>query len=105
MSLEIMNESIFWIYCLLTGIAITIVYDGLRVVRRVIKHPYMVIALEDCLFWVFVSILLFLLLYHMNNGTLRWFAVFGLFAGMLLYKKIFGDFLVKSYRKCTFFAV
>lgn len=94
MSLEIMNESIFWIYCLLTGIAITIVYDGLRVVRRVIKHPYMVIALEDCLFWVFVSILLFLLLYHMNNGTLRWFAVFGLFAGMLLYKKIFGDFLV-----------
>ena len=35
-----------------------------------------------------------MLLYHMNNGTLRWFAIFGLLVGMLFYKKIFGDFLV-----------
>lgn len=94
MSLEIMNESVFWLYCFLTGIAITIVYDLLRIVRRVVTHTYMVIALEDILFWMFVSVVLFLLLYHMNNGTLRWFAVFGLFVGMLFYKKIFGDFLV-----------
>lgn len=94
MSLEIMNESIFWIYCFLTGIAITVVYDFLRIVRGVIRHPYAMIALEDIVFWMFVSVVLFLLLYHMNNGTLRWFAVFGLFVGMLFYKKIFGDYLV-----------
>lgn len=94
MSLEIMNESVFWLYCFLTGIAITIVYDLLRIVRRVIKHSYPVVALEDILFWMFVSVALFLLLYHMNNGTVRWFAVFGLFVGMLFYKKLFGDFLV-----------
>lgn len=94
MSLEIMNESVFWLCCFLTGIAITIVYDLLRIARRVVKHLYMVIALEDIVFWMFVAVVLFLLLYHMNNGTLRWFAVFGLFAGMLFYKKIFGDFLV-----------
>lgn len=94
MSLEILNESVFWLYCFLTGIAITMVYDLLRVIRRVVKHPYMVIAMEDIVFWMFVSVVLFLLLYHMNNGTLRWFAVFGLLAGMLFYKKIFGDFLV-----------
>lgn len=89
-----MNESVFWLYCFLTGIGITIVYDLLRIVRRVIVHPYIVVALEDILFWMFASVVLFLLLYHMNNGTVRWFAVFGLFAGMLFYKKIFGDFLV-----------
>ena len=88
MSLEIMNESVFWLYCFLTGIGITIVYDLLRIVRRVIVHPYIVVALEDILFWMFASVVLFLLLYHMNNGTVRWFAVFGLFAGMLFYKKI-----------------
>ncbi len=94
MSADVINESIFWLYCFLTGIAITMVYDLLRIARRVIKHPYFFVALEDILFWIFVSVALFLLLYHMNNGSLRWFAVFGLFVGMLLYKKILGDSLV-----------
>ena len=94
MSAEVVNESIFWLYCFLTGIMITVVYDLLRMIRRVVAHPYGLVALEDVLFWIFVSVVLFLLLYHMNNGTLRWFAAFGLFAGMFFYKKIFGDFLV-----------
>lgn len=94
MSVEIINESVFWCCCFLTGIAITIVYDLLRIARRVVRHPYLLVALEDVVFWIFVSGVLFLLLYHMNNGTVRWFAVFGLFVGMLFYKKIFGDFLV-----------
>ncbi|MBE5882556.1 MAG: hypothetical protein E7289_09705 [Lachnospiraceae bacterium] len=94
MSAEVVNESVFWLCCFLTGIGITIVYDLLRIFRRVIKHPYPVIAFEDIVFWIFVSVVLFLLLYHMNNGSLRWFAVFGLFVGMFFYKKIFGDSLV-----------
>ena len=94
MSVSIINESIFWWYCFLTGIAITVVYDFLRIIRRVIPHLYVVVAFEDIVYWIFVSATLFLLLYHKNNGTLRWFAVFGLFIGMLFYKKIFGDFLV-----------
>ncbi|MBQ8527403.1 MAG: spore cortex biosynthesis protein YabQ [Lachnospiraceae bacterium] len=94
MSAEIVNESVFWLYCFLTGMAITMVYDLLRILRRVVKHPYGLVAVEDIAFWIFVSVALFLLLYHMNNGTLRWFAVFGLFAGMFFYKKIFGDFFV-----------
>lgn len=94
MSAEIVKESVFWLYCFMAGVAITIVYDVFRIFRRVIKHPYFLVALEDILFWIFVSISLFLLLYHLNNGTVRWFAVFGLFLGMVFYKKIFGDFLV-----------
>lgn len=94
MSAEVINESIFWGYCFLTGIAITVVYDLFRIARNVIRHPYVIVAVEDIVFWIFVSVTLFLLLYHMNNGSLRWFAVFGLFVGMIFYKKILGDILV-----------
>lgn len=94
MSAEVVNESIFWLYCFLTGIIITVTYDILRVFRRIMTHPYGLVAIEDILFWMFVSVVLFLLLYHMNNGTLRWFAALGLFAGMYFYKKIFADSLV-----------
>ncbi len=94
MSPEIINESIFWLYCFVTGIAITMIYDLLRILRNLIRHPYIAVAFEDIVFWIIVSVILFLLLYYLNNGTVRWFAVFGLFLGMLFYKKIFGDFLV-----------
>lgn len=94
MSADLIKESIFWLYCFLTGIGITVVYDFLRMIRRVVRHRYFVVAVEDIAYWIFVSVVLFLLLYHMNNGTLRWFAVFGLLIGMVFYKKIFGDFLV-----------
>jgi len=94
MSVEIVNESVFWLYCVMTGIAITIVYDVLRILRNVVKHPYFLVAIEDIVFWIFVSVVLFLLLYYLNNGTLRWFAVFGLFFGMVFYKKFFGEILV-----------
>ena len=94
MSVAVVNESVFWLCCFLTGIAITVVYDLLRILRCVIKHSEPMIAVEDIAFWIFVSVVLFLLLYHMNNGSLRWFAVFGLFVGMLFYKKILGDSFV-----------
>ncbi len=94
MSAEVINESILWASCFLTGILITMVYDVLRVIRKVIKHKYFFVALEDILFWIYAAVTLFRLLYHMNHGALRWFAVFGLFVGMLIYKKIFGDKLV-----------
>nr|MBQ8253536.1 spore cortex biosynthesis protein YabQ [Lachnospiraceae bacterium] len=94
MSADVVNESILWVSCFFVGILITAVYDALRVVRRVVRHKYFFVALEDILFWVFVSVALFLLLYHMNHGSLRWFAVFGLFIGMFFYKKIIGDKLV-----------
>ena len=94
MSADIINESILWMSCFFAGIVITIVYDLVLVFRRIIEHKYFFVALEDILFWIFVSVTLFLLLYHMNKGAIRWFAVFGLFVGMYLYKKVFGETLV-----------
>ena len=73
---------------------ITFIYDQIRIVRRVLPHGSVLVAIEDLLFWLFAGIVIFSLLYRMNAGTLRWFAVFGLATGMFFYKKIFRDFLV-----------
>lgn len=94
MSAEVIDQGIFWLYCFVTGAVITFIYDQIRIVRRVLPHGSVLVAIEDLLFWFFAGIVIFSLLYRMNAGTLRWFAVFGLAAGMFLYKKIFRDFLV-----------
>lgn len=104
MSAEVIDQGIFWLFCFVTGAVITFIYDQIRIVRRVLPHGSVLVAIEDLLFWLFAGIVIFSLLYRMNAGTLRWFAVFGLATGMFLYKKfsgIFGKFYVNSYTSHT----
>ncbi len=89
------QESLFMLYALLMGVFITFVYDLLRILRRVIPHNIFWISLEDLVFWGFCAVEVFLLMYHVSNGTLRWFAVLGALLGMFLYSKTLSRFLVK----------
>lgn len=94
MSAFIIEQFWFGIYCLLFGIFITLLYDMLLIIRAVIPHSAFWVSVEDFCFWIGAAFGIFRLLYQMNYGKLRWAAVFLLFLGMLLYKKIFGNNLV-----------
>ncbi len=90
------GESVFLWHALLTGALITLIYDGLIILRRVIPHKPLAEALEDMGFWIFCAIYVFMWLYRESNGTLRWYAVAGALLGMLIYKKTISGLLVKS---------
>lgn len=89
------SENEFLIHALLMGIFITFVYDILRILRRVIPHKGIMVSLEDLGFWVYCAEKVFLMMYHESDGNLRWFAVIGALAGMLLYKKMISSWFVK----------
>lgn len=89
------DENIFLLYALFLGIFITFVYDILRIVRRVFPHGGFLVSLEDLCFWVYCAAEVFLLMYRLSDGTLRWFAVFGALAGMILYRKLISPWFVK----------
>lgn len=86
MSAEIWKELVFLGRFLVLGVAITFLYDILRIFRRVIRHGSFLLSLEDLLFWTGCSAGIFYMLYQENNGTIRWFAIMGATVGMLLYK-------------------
>lgn len=88
-------QNVFLLHAFFMGIYITLVYDGLRILRRVIPHTAGVISFEDLVFWIFCAAQVFGLLYREGNGSLRWFAVLGAGVGMLLYHKTLSPFLVK----------
>lgn len=90
-----LNENEFMLHAFCMGIYITFVYDILRILRRVFPHGGFFVSLEDICFWIYCAVKVFLLMYHESNGTLRWFAVFGAIAGMLLYMKLASPFFVK----------
>ncbi len=89
------TENEFLLYALFMGIFITFIYDLLRILRRVVPHNDFFVSLEDILFWIYCAVKVFLLMYHESNGTLRWFAVLGAVAGMLLYMKLVSPLFVK----------
>lgn len=95
MSPDIIFEMDFLFHSFLVGILITILYDILRILRRVVPHNAAAVSLEDLFYWTFCSLLIFAMLIRENNGILRWFAVAGAMAGMLLYKKTLGFLFVK----------
>lgn len=95
MSQSIWHEIDFLIHTFLFGIMITVLYDTLRILRRLIKHGNMWIAIEDMGFWIVCSISIFSLLMEENNGILRWFAVLGSLLGMIIFKVTVSRFYVK----------
>lgn len=95
MSKEIVGEIWFLAHSLLLGVWIIILYDCLRILRKVIKHVGIIITLEDILFWIVCAFLIFRMLYNENDGVLRWFSVGGIILGMLICQYTISEPIVK----------
>lgn len=91
---HIISENVFLLYSLFTGVLMTFTYDLFRIFRRVIRHNRIWISIEDILFWFGCGVTVFVLMQRESNGMLRWFAVLGAMAGMLLYRRCLGRYLV-----------
>jgi spore cortex biosynthesis protein YabQ len=89
------DENIFLFYAIYMGVYITFIYDIIRVFRRVFAHGEWLVSLEDTGFWIYCAGKVFVVMYRLSDGMLRWFAVLGALAGMCLYKKFISGFFVK----------
>lgn len=79
----------------LSGAVITIVYDLLRIFRRVISHGNLWIGIEDFVFWVWTALWIFSVLYRENDGNLRMYTILSMALGMLLYHMTISEPLVE----------
>jgi len=86
--LRFFGASIFW------GMLLLIIYDMLRILRRVVKHNGFFIAIQDILYWVTCSLLIFHMMYQQNNGIIRGFSILAMLIGMLIYHAQISDLVV-----------
>lgn len=75
------------------------VYDGLRLFRTLIPHGNFWTGIEDAVYWAGSSITTFLLLFGQNDGILRWYAIFGVLMGMLVYNLTVSRILLRLLKK------
>lgn len=79
---------------IISGACITIVYDCLRIFRRVVPHGNVWIGIEDFFFWIWTALWVFSVLYRENDGSLRMYTILAMVLGMFLYHQTISEFLV-----------
>lgn len=90
------DDTVFLLQAIVTGVLITFGYDWLRIIRRVIPHNWLAVSLEDFLFWLICGVSVFIWMYRVTNGGMRWFAIVGAVFGMFLYKKCVSEWFVRN---------
>lgn len=76
----------------------TLLYDLIRLIRRLIRHGTLAVAVEDMLYWLACGLLIFRMLYEENSGAIRGFAIAAVILGMVLCLQL-GKLLNKMRKK------
>ncbi|MCD8380575.1 MAG: spore cortex biosynthesis protein YabQ [Lachnospiraceae bacterium] len=82
----------------LLGFSESVLYDFLRLLRRLGKQGQGITFLCDVVFACFTATASFLVLQRYSNGMLRWYAVGAVCLEIWLYGKIRKIFLTKAFR-------
>lgn len=85
---------------LLAGAGLCVIYDAIRVIRRIFPHGILWISVEDLLYGFMTGGWLFLKVCQVNNGIIRGYMIFGIGAGALFYHISAGRFLMRGLTKC-----
>lgn len=83
MILGIEREAAIFLVALLDGIIVTLVYQVIRIFRRIVIHNHFWISLEDIVFWLFAAIYIFTEIVRVCAGSIRWYFVLGVLGGCM----------------------
>lgn len=86
----------FFLMSVAWGAILLIMYDCLRIFRKVVKHGAVLMSIEDIIYWTISSVLIFRMMYRLNDGIIRGFSLLGILIGMVLYKYTISDYVVKG---------
>ena len=79
----------------LWGVLLMFGYDFIEVFRRRVKHGKVAKLIEDWIFWLIVAVLVFQMIFALNNGIIRNFFIISFLAGMVLYRKLVKDRVIR----------
>lgn len=96
MEIEIDMQWKYFLWAVLVGWVLGVVYDLLRLRRKIKSSNDFWINIEDIGFMVIAGVSLFLTAHFKNDGLLRWHGFIGEGLGFVCYKLIMGDNIVSA---------
>ena len=98
-----LNQLHLFIFFLIDGIIIGIIFDIFRILRKTFKHKDFVIYLQDILFWILTGILLLYTTFIFNDSEIRLYMILSSFLGFIIYLFTISKFFIKVSVKIILF--
>lgn len=93
MNTSIVPEVTFFFITIAYGGIGALCYDQLRVIRKIVKHSASMTDAQDILFFSIAGLGFFEVLFLLNQGRIRWFAIAGCILGVVIYRRSISRFL------------
>lgn len=87
----------YFLWSLLAGLVLAVLYDVLRLMRRIVKAPDAVVTIEDILFLIISGGVIVAVAYAVNNGIFRIYSLLSTGLGFVMYRAVVGRRLVNVF--------
>lgn len=78
------------------GMVFAAEYDTIRILRRIVRHKTLIIpAVEDIIYWLYISVKVFSICFYVNDGVMRAFIIAGFAIGAVIYIRILSRYYIK----------
>ena len=89
------EQLVSFIYFIVIGVVLSIIFDIFRILRRTIKTSDIVTNIQDILFCIITSIIILSSIFMFNNGELRLYIFIGITIGVTLYMIFISKYFIK----------
>lgn len=103
MILSMTEQARLFLVLVAAGMAAGLVYDFVRVLRRLVRHSLFMIQAEDLIYWLVFTVFIMMILLWENNGELRVFSVVAPVLGMIIYFGALSEFFLVPATALTLF--
>lgn len=96
MEVSTAQEWQFFLWSLLAGGLLAVIYDFLRISRKMVPTKDFIVNIEDILFCILAALVLFATAFLKNDGKIRWQGFIGALTGFVTYRLTIRNFFVNS---------
>ncbi|MCI8272953.1 MAG: spore cortex biosynthesis protein YabQ [Clostridia bacterium] len=93
----VQNQTYLFLVFSLTGVAIGILFDFFRILRKSFKTADIITYIEDVLFWILTGVLVLYNIWYFNNGEIRIFMFLSIIIGIMIYMLTLSSILIKIF--------
>ena len=85
-----LSRTLWW------GMVFAAEYDTIRILRRIVRHKTLIIpAVEDIIYWLYISVKVFSICFYVNDGVMRAFIIAGFAIGAVIYIRTLSRYYIK----------
>lgn len=96
MIFSVSSQAYIFLYTVVCGMAIALVYDIFRILRKAVKTGSFATYIQDLLYWLIAAVIMLFTVYYSNDGELRVFLFVGAFLGVVLYSLLLSGIVMGS---------